>query len=313
MASNDQRPSVRTIPPYIRSADWESEDDPTPSTTVPRSLTNARLPMSMHIPYLSRHPSEPGRQWDKTRSAEPPIITTPFLEYGSRWREFVLASGATPDNKLSPEEAANAKRIYEEYDRKKNNEADQETLLAKEKSLSPKRRGMVREAKRTLLRNAFVPLALRIFVLVTSIIALALGIAIFEGFKPLKIHDRDCRRGATTYLAIIVDVFAIPYTMYIALDEFKSKPIGLRSPGAKLRLLLLDLIFIVFEAANVALAFQVLSSTNFVCSDSDECGTDTRVCDKQKGLVAVLMIALVAWLSTFMVSLVRLMYKVGGR
>jgi hypothetical protein len=68
-------------------------------------------------------------------------------------------------------------------------------------------------------------------------------------------------------MAIVVDVVAIPYILYITWDEYTGKPLGLRSPKAKIRLVLLDLFFIIFESANLALAFAALTDNNGSCKN----------------------------------------------
>ena len=101
-------------------------------------------------------------------------------------------------------------------------------------------------------------------------------------------------------MAIVVDVFAMIYTVYITVDEYISKPLGLRSVRAKLRLMFLDLLFIVLGAANLALAMEGISH-------GQGCGSDDSVktCHLQKALAGVLQIVLVAWLVTFAISLFR--------
>ncbi len=103
-------------------------------------------------------------------------------------------------------------------------------------------------------------------------------------------------------MAIGVDAIAIVYLLYIMYDEYTGKPLGLRSAKAKLRLILLDLFFIIFQSANLSLSFDSL--IHFFDDDyADVSGRQDY--EKQRGLSAVLLIALVAWLSTFAVSIFR--------
>lgn len=116
-------------------------------------------------------------------------------------------------------------------------------------------------------------------------------------------------------MAIIVDTIAIAYTLYIAYDEWTAEPIGMRPASDKLRLTLLDLIFIVFAGANLSLAFEALRDPFWVCEPADTsrgntCAYNGYICDRQKGLVAVLLITLCTWLGTFIVSLYRLVGRV---
>lgn len=95
-------------------------------------------------------------------------------------------------------------------------------------------------------------------------------------------------------MAIVVDAVALAYLLYITYDEYSGKPLGLRPAKAKMRLIFLDLFFIVFDSANLSLAFEVI-----------EGGCDSRVCNQQKALASVLLIALIAWLLTFSISVMR--------
>ncbi len=149
-----------------------------------------------------------------------------------------------------------------------------------------------------------IPLVFRMAVFTFSAVALALGGAIH--------HQSELHRfsqAPSTLMAIIVDAVAMIYILYITYDEYTGKPLGLRPAKAKLRVILLDLFFIVFQSANLSLAFQTLSDADGVCKPdkirnlSD--ATNARVCSKQKALASVLLIALIAWLNTFCVSVLR--------
>jgi hypothetical protein len=105
-------------------------------------------------------------------------------------------------------------------------------------------------------------------------------------------------------MAIVVDIVAIPYILYITWDEYTGKPLGLRSPKAKIRLVLLDLFFIIFESANLALAFAALTDDNGSCKEGSN-GTNNVICGRVGGLCGILMVALVAWSLTFTVSIFR--------
>lgn len=155
-----------------------------------------------------------------------------------------------------------------------------------------KRRVWHKRVQAKILRHPFVPLFFRFIVFLFSAIGLSLGAAIYA---VKKTGD-----GPSAEMAIVVDTIAMVYTVYITLDEYISKPLGLRSIKAKLRLIFLDLYFIVFEAANLALAMEGIGH-------GQGCGPkDTLwICHRQKALAAVLNIALIAWLLTFAVSVLR--------
>lgn len=140
----------------------------------------------------------------------------------------------------------------------------------------------------------------RITVLTTSICALAISSSVHH-LSNKYIYSQN----PSTTMAIVVDVVAIPYILYITWDEYTGKPLGLRSPKAKIRLVLLDLFFIIFESANLALAFGALTDSDGACRVGPETGQNSIVCGRVKALCAILMIALIAWGLTFSVSIFR--------
>lgn len=179
------------------------------------------------------------------------------------------------------------------------------------------------------MRNPYIPLIIRLNVLIFSVAALALSARIFHLIDRKK-DGYDCDAGSSTYMAIIVDVIAIVYTCFITWDEYTARPLGLRNPKSKLRLIFLDLLFIVFDSANLSIvglfppllknstdclqAFQSLTDSTWACvrpsnQESQKCFA-ADVCEKQKALTAVLLMALVAWLLTFAISTLRIVERV---
>jgi hypothetical protein len=151
--------------------------------------------------------------------------------------------------------------------------------------------------------HPFVPLIFRFTVLATSVIALGLSGIVFH-YSNKYLYPQN----PSTTMAIVVDVVAIPYIGYITWDEYTGKPLGLRSPKAKIRLVLLDLWFIIFESANLALAFAALTDGNGSCQSGGSEGStgfNEKICGRVKALCAILMIALIAWSMTFAVSIFR--------
>lgn len=147
--------------------------------------------------------------------------------------------------------------------------------------------------------HPLVPLVFRVTVLITSVVALGLSTSVHH------LSDKySYAQNPSTTMAIVVDVVAIPYILYITWDEYTGKPLGLRSPKAKIRLVLLDLFFIIFESANLALAFAALTDGNGSCQKGVN-GTNEIICGRVEALCGILMIALVAWSSTFNVSIFR--------
>jgi hypothetical protein len=156
----------------------------------------------------------------------------------------------------------------------------------------------------TLLKSPIVPLILRLTVWCFSLSALALGGSI-QHMSDEGHHDQ----GPSALMAIIVDAVALVYLVYITFDEYTSKPLGLRSPTAKARLILLDLFFIVFDSANLSLAFASLSEVTGSCTEADINSRwnprNDGICVRQKALASVLLVALLAWLMTFAISVLR--------
>lgn len=145
-----------------------------------------------------------------------------------------------------------------------------------------------------------VPLLFRVIVFSTSVIALSISASVHH-LSNKYIYSQN----ASTTIAIIVDVIAIPYILYITWDEYTGKPLGLRSPKAKIRLVLLDLFFIIFESANLALAFGALTDNDGACQVGPDTSRNGVVCGRVKALCAILMIALISWSLTFTVSIFR--------
>jgi hypothetical protein len=168
-----------------------------------------------------------------------------------------------------------------------------------------KRRRRIARAHNLLMNHPMVPLVIRLIVFTFSTLALGLAGSIFRQSK-----HAGCGNSSSTWLALIVDTVAIVYTVYITYDEYTSRPLGLRSHNAKMRLIFLDLFFIVFDSANLSLAFQALTDNRWACRSSDQpdptfCPFDKAICQRQKALTATLLIALVAWLCTFGISTLR--------
>lgn len=152
-------------------------------------------------------------------------------------------------------------------------------------------------ARNTILRNPMIPLVFRSVVWTFSLIALILAGSIYH--RTYK--SKDLVNTPSTTIAIVVDAVALVYILYITYDEYTGKPLGLRSARAKMRLIFLDLFFIVFDSANLSLAFEGLIERNGVCDDKEH----PDICGRQKALSSVLLIALIAWLLTFSTSVLR--------
>lgn len=171
-----------------------------------------------------------------------------------------------------------------------------------------------------LLDNQYLPLGLRIVVGILSVISLGLAIRIFQNSSStVKSVDSSIDQQPSTIMAICVNAIAIVYIIGIAHDEFSGKPLGLRNPFGKLRLILLDLLFIIFSSANLALAFNTLYDKQWICTDDGQSSGHSYsyprvpyICEKQKALSAFLFVMLFMWVLTFTVSIVRVVEKVSS-
>lgn len=168
-----------------------------------------------------------------------------------------------------------------------------------------------------LLNNPYVPMTLRAIIFILTVISLALACSIY-------LHSRDAHpepiaQQPSTIMAVIVETIALVYLVYITYDEYSGKPIGLREPKAKMRLMMPDLAFIIFSSANLSLAFNTLLDVTWTCQVGiDDLGNpfgdplNAHICARQRGLTAFLFISLVMWVSTFTISLFRLVERVSG-
>ncbi|KAH7351429.1 hypothetical protein BKA66DRAFT_446840 [Pyrenochaeta sp. MPI-SDFR-AT-0127] len=305
---------VRTLPPWVQSAD-EDENVDASSLLLPRTPTSAR-PASHH--YMPTPKSNvPGRRFDHAREGAPVTLSTPVSDSASKWKAFAQSSNFEPDRPVSSrgqivdddwmkENMPDLELKWEPID----NDDEQEKLRGFWLFSPQKRKRKIMRFHRTILNHPMVPAVIRMVVLTFSILALALAGAIYH-----KSDGQDCENNSSTWMAIIVDVVAICYTVYITYDEYTSKPLGLRSHNAKMSLIFLDLAFIVFESANLSLAFQALTDEKWACRDSQDstgmsCRYSRAICTRQKALTATLLIALLAWLSTFTISTLRLINRV---
>ena len=181
---------------------------------------------------------------------------------------------------------------------------DAENDAARLFKFQAKRKGRWERLQRVTLRSPIIPLVIRTNVWLFSLVALALGSSIHR-LASKSPETAKAINGLSPKMAIIVDAIALVYILYITYDEYSGKPLGLRSAGAKMRLIFLDLFFIVFDSANLSLAFEAVSDSNQECRNHD---LRENVCHQQKGLASVLLIALIAWLLAFSISVLRWVY-----
>ena len=253
-----------------------------------------------------------GRKWDHAREGEPVIMQSGVLPTSSPWRTYITSSMYGPalheDGKIVDAEfLQNLTPGYQvpwRGDLEGGNDPEKLTSLLHSRK---RRKTFFNRVQHTLLMHPLVPLVFRITVLITSVVALGLSTSIHH------LSDKYIlAQNPSTTMAVVVDVVAIPYILYVTWDEYTGKPIGLRSPKTKIRLVLFDLWFIIFESANLALAFGALTDVDGSCQVGHK-GTNFVVCGRVKALCGILMVALIAWSLTFSLSIFRYLDSSFGR
>ena len=296
---------VRTVPTWVHVLEDEDEDPAQPTTRLlPSSPPSAQVAQHHYTSSdrPSNRPKPPrGRLHDLERDWVPPFPGGHSTEHISRWREFVNASAyptitSEGGEVVTPEWLAQNGPDYSKPWMAGAGEGDAENA----RGFRAKRKMWWKRFQRTIIRSPLIPLILRSIVWVFSLVALAVAASIHH------FTDRADGLGnvASTEMAIVVDAIALVYLLYITYDEYSGKPLGLRSARAKMRLIFLDLFFIVFDSANLSLAFEAVRNAG-ICKESSELHPDTTICNRQNTLASVLLIALIAWLLTFSISVLR--------
>ncbi|KAJ0425908.1 hypothetical protein BJY00DRAFT_162059 [Aspergillus carlsbadensis] len=299
----------RTLPAWIRSFEYPEDDIEANATSrlLPAQPNDALVAQHNHSPYSTSKPglgsSTRGGSWEDDN-----------ILRESRWKSFSKTI-AYPREHGVEEKLVTPDWLNEnhgDYSQPWRGQLDPDEDT--EDPLKKKRRREIwfKRFHNTLLQSPIVPLIIRLTVWSFSLTALALGGSIqrlSENFP----HPQ----GPSALMAIIIDAVALVYLIYITWDEYTSKPLGLRSPSAKARLILLDLFFIVFDSANLSLAFESLSSAEGACTVAEINQTlapkNDDICDRQIALASVLLIALIAWLITFSISVLRLVKRVSTK
>ncbi|KAI9840646.1 MAG: hypothetical protein M1838_003957 [Thelocarpon superellum] len=307
---------VRTLPSWVRSYDIDDEDADSSHSLLP-SPAEAQVAQHNHSPS-TKHKTEPGRLHDGSRDRIPVTINLPPREQISRWKDFASVS-AIPPRVDEQSEKMGQEWLGEHLPNLEGpwNPDGHALEQAAEGMLfsSRKRKEMWKSFLRGLMNNPMVPLIFRLIIWIFSLTALALGASIYTLSR-----QRGFAQRPSTLMAIIFDAIALIYGMYITYDEYSGKPLGLRSPAAKMLLILLDLFFIVFNSANLSLAFDALYDERWTCSNEPVQASpsslatvsfkDEMICARQQTLSSMLLIVLIAWLLTFTVSVFRLVERV---
>ena len=256
------------------------------------------------MPTFFKHGRSEGRKWDHLRTAEPVIVSrySPRTSYRTDWAEFFHSTSRPhePNENSTVIDAETLNKLQPNF----NHRVDVPTHIHDRVSKSRRDRfvSFYKRGWKMIIRHSLVPLVLRVAVMLTSIIALAVSGSM------LRLLRNDPDRGTEAgqcIAAVVVDSIAIPYIAFMVKDEYTGKPLGLRPASAKIGLILLDLFFIVFKSASTALAFEVLIHHNI----NDQ---DVTMRQLSKALTAFMFIGLIAWMSNFIINIFRAVERLGG-
>jgi hypothetical protein len=282
---------------------------------VAQPLSDYFLPNSPQSAFVAQHNHSPWAKLkdsvqhpEKFEDSHARLLDHSYAGRKSRWISFANPSLYPRENwqgeKVKPNWLNQHLTDYSKPWLADHNEEDVEEGSGRYHAFRRKRKTWHKRAQQTILRNPMIPLLLRMTVFTFSAVALGLGASIHQQSELYQIPQ-----GPSALLAMIVDAVALVYILYITYDEYTAKPLGLRAAKAKLTIILLDLFFIVFQSANLSLAFQTLSDPGEACTPGTGGNlgdaTNSGVCRKQEALASVLLIALIAWLNTFCVSVLR--------
>ncbi|KAL8737295.1 MAG: hypothetical protein Q9181_001819 [Wetmoreana brouardii] len=292
---------IRTVPTWVHVLEAEEEESSHPTASLlPSSPPSAQVAQHHYHPSdrpQTRAKPPRGRLYDADRDWAPPVPHGHPSEHTSRWRAYLNASAypaitSEGGEIVTPEWLAQNGPDYSQLWM-----AGAEEWEAGITGFKAKRKVWWKRLQRTIIRSPMIPLVLRSIVWIFSVVALALASSIHHYTDRVN----NLNNLASTEMAIIVDAIALVYLLYITYDEYTGKPLGLRSARAKMRLIFLDLFFIVFDSANLSLAFEAVGDTA-TCTLREDI---TRICKRQDTLASVLLIALIAWLLTFSISVLR--------
>lgn len=242
-----------------------------------------------------------GRKWDHLRSAEPVIVagySPATAQPALAWHEFLHASawGHIPNEESEVVDYEVLKKLQPSFNR------DAEVLHPLDAKGSRRRRtmGLYKRVWNAIMRSSLSPLLFRLGVMVTSILALGIATRIYQREDSI---DRNSAERTQAAVAVAVDCVAIPYIGYMIWDEYTGKPVGLRSGFSKVRLVLLDLFFVIFKSASTALAFEGLVFHNV---------RESNLLDLSTALGVFELVGLISWTMTFTVNIFRTVERLGG-
>ncbi|KAI0176094.1 hypothetical protein GGR52DRAFT_344695 [Hypoxylon sp. FL1284] len=267
--------------------------------------------------FLRKRADRPGRRWDHLRTAEPVIMglgyRAPNEDPYQRWRDFIGSSsyGRNQDDEYEVVPYQVLQQQMPGLDQPVRSPFHPLDPMIKRRS---RKDTWIMRFWNFVLRHPLAPLVFRLIVLITSIAALAVACNIFEREKNPTISGDSIPESSQSIVAIVIDVVAIPYILYMTWDEYTGKPLGLRAPAQKVSLTLLDLVFIVLKSSSVALAFEALvyHSGDGESPDLNGAAMEKVSLHLARGLAALTLVGLIAWILNFTINVFRLAEKLGG-
>ncbi|KAI1079188.1 hypothetical protein F5B20DRAFT_545353 [Whalleya microplaca] len=266
--------------------------------------------------FLRKRADRPGRRWDHLRTAEPVIMglgyRAPDEDPYARWRDFIRSSsyGRSPDDEFEVVPYDALEHQMPGLDRPVRTPLHPLDPKTKRQS---RKDTWIMQFSNFVLRHPIAPLVFRLIVLITTISALALACNIFEREKdPSTVGFTQ--ETSQAIVAIVIDVVAIPYILYMTWDEYTGKPLGLRAPAQKVSLTLLDLVFIVLKSASTALAFEALVYHSPSEPPDEPAEAEAEMVSRHlaRGLAGLMLVGLIAWILNFTINVFRLAEKLGG-
>lgn len=297
-------PPPRALPPQRNNEPSEpsrrvSKDGYVDTFDEPQQLRARRRPKFTVQRLLQGKKSARGRKWDHLRSAEPVIVSGHLAaKRRSTWQNFVHSSqyGHLPNEEAEVVDVDMLEKLQPGF----NDPMDIPRPIDWRRTRAARTSAIYKRLWNIILKHPLVPLAFRLTVLLTSIIALALSVRIYQ-VENGRVDSSAERTQAI--VAIVVDTVAIPYIGYMTWDEYTGRPLGLRPPTQKISLVLMDLFFIIFKSASTSLAFEALVYHN---------STDPTVRDYSRALTAFQTVSMISWTMNFTVNVFRLVQKLGG-
>ncbi|GAW20050.1 hypothetical protein ANO14919_095440 [Xylariales sp. No.14919] len=266
--------------------------------------------------FLRKRVDRPGRRWDHLRTSEPVIMglgyRAPDEDPYDRWRDFIHSSSYGHDSHDRYEVVSQA--VFDRLMPGLDEPVRTPLYPLDAKTNRSRKSAWFMRLGNFVLRHPIAPLIFRLIVLITTISALALATVIYRRERDPTIATGSQTETSQAIVAIVIDSVAIPYILYMTWDEYTGKPLGLRAPAQKVSLTLLDLIFIVLKSASTALAFEALvyhSGAGKTQSPRDG-AQQSESLDLARGLAALTLVGLIAWILNFTISVFRLAEKLGG-